>query len=97
MTFKIDRITWRDYRLCVRIARREGKELAEVLNTAGLLLTTFRFKQVKADALRRAANALENSSAEEIMKEYGGTGNSALDMQRGVVAWLRAAADKLES
>jgi hypothetical protein len=90
----MDRETWREYKLCRHQARVEGKELAEVLYSAGLLLTRSRAAEIRAHTLRAAAIQLENASATQIMRVYGGTGNSALDMQRGVVAWLRDRADR---
>lgn len=93
----IDRVTWRRWRWAVEDARRLGRPLAEVLNERALILTSERVKTLKGVALRDAANALENANVRQIIDTYGGSGNSALDMQRGVVAWLRARAEREES
>lgn len=92
----LDRESWHEYRRCVHQARVEGKELAEVLHSVGLLLTRSRVQEVRAYAMRQIAIRLENASPEQVIRTYGGSGNSALDMQRGVVAWLRAEADREE-
>lgn len=93
----IDRATWRRWQWAVEDARRLGRPLPEVLNERALLLTSDRVKAIKAAALRDAAAAMENANTRQIIDTYGGSGNSALDMQRGTVAWLRARADREEA
>lgn len=92
----IDRVTWARWRRARETARREGRELAEVLNQDALLFTQHRCLTVQAIELRSAAQLLETVSPAAFMAAYGRTGNSALDMQRAVVSWLRDRADRRE-
>lgn len=92
----IDRVTWARWRRAQDIARREGRDLAEVLNQEALLFTRDRFMVTQAIELRSAAQLLETVSPAALMAAYGRTGNSALDMQRAVVSWLRDRADLRE-
>ncbi|HET9868712.1 MAG TPA: hypothetical protein VFQ06_15545 [Nitrospira sp.] len=96
MVKPIDNVTWRRVRVLREGARVLGRDLVEVFNDHGLLLTPDRVKAIKAVALRDAARQLENATAAQVISDYGGSNNTALDMQRGVVAWLRARADREE-
>lgn len=96
MAKPIDRVTWARWEQARQHALLHGKSLPEVLNERSLLVTPDRIRTLQAVELRAAANLLENLTPQQIINAYGGGGNTALDMQRGVVAWLRQRADLRE-
>ncbi len=75
-------------------ARRLGQDPVEKLNRMGLLLTRYRYTKVRAEALREAAEQLENLSIADLLKQHHSAGRTAYDAQRAVSEWLRAKARK---
>jgi hypothetical protein len=96
VTKPIDPVTWERWRTAWRRSRQIGRDFAEYLNQVGLLLTPARRAELLAGELRRAARELENMSATRMMINDGRNSNSALDMQRATVTWLRQRADRAE-
>lgn len=96
MTKPIDRSFRARWQIALLTSRQQGRDLAEYLNQVGMLLTNHRRKELLARELRRAAAELENISPIQICQDDGRTGLTALDMQRGTVAWLRHRASLIE-
>lgn len=97
MVKPIDEVTWHQLQVAHKAARRLGRDPFEFLNQVGLLLTPARDRAVRATELRGAAHELENANPEFMVRHfYGGTGMTALDMQRAITAWLRSRADDIE-
>jgi hypothetical protein len=90
----LDAGTWEKWRIAWRRSRQHGRDFAEYLNQVGLLLTPARRAEMLSRELRRAALDLENASPAQFIKAfYGSNTDTALDMQRATVAWLRERAD----
>lgn len=92
----LDSATRAQFLAAWRSSRRLARDFGDYLNQVGLLLTPERRSDLLAKQIRKLALDLENASAEFLIKYYGGTNMSALDMQRAVTAWLRSRADQVE-
>ncbi len=84
-------------RAAVNHARRLGQDPAERLDRDGMLLTSARHHQIRADLLRDLAQELENATISDLMRRYRASSNTALDAQRVLTEWLRNKARKEES
>lgn len=68
-------------------ARAQGRDLAEVLDREGVLVTPERHRLIRKEAIREVANLLEAMSVQQIThKTIGVTGNDTKD---GIVRILR--------
>lgn len=68
-------------------AKTEGKDLAEVLDRAGVLLTPARMARIRAEAFREVAELLEQSTPAQLMDFRA---FSPLDLQNALARHLRA-------
>lgn len=69
-------------------AKTEGKDLAEVLDRAGVLLTPARMARIRAEAFREVAELLEQSTPAQFIAPLRSF--SPLDLQNALARHLRA-------
>jgi hypothetical protein len=84
---KISTMAREDFWAAADQARRRGKDLAEVLDREGYLLTETRLRQIQADALMMAAELFAETSPHQWT-----TGKTQADLQRSLSAALFAMA-----
>lgn len=68
-------------------AKTEGKDLAEVLDRSGVLLTPARVARIRAEAFREVAELLEQSTPAQLIAPLRSW--SALDLQNALSRRLR--------
>ncbi len=79
-------------------ARREGRDLWEVMEADGLMLTKARTRQVQSQALTAMLFILDRETAEGILRRYlGGRPATPQDMFDALTEWVRDYRDALEA
>lgn len=73
-------------------ARTRGRDLAEVLDREGFLLTPGRLKKIQADTIREIADLLGSTSPHQ----WSSYGNTQMDLMHGIVHKLRLLAEDRE-
>lgn len=69
-------------------AKSQGKDLAEVLDRAGVLVTPKRLARIRAEAFREVAELLETSTPAQMIAPLRSF--TPLDLQNGLARRLRA-------
>lgn len=70
-------------------ARRTGRDLWEVMEEEGLMLTRARHREVKVETLNAMLYILSHDKAENLLQRYlGGRPATAQDMFDAVLEWL---------
>lgn len=70
-------------------ARTNGRDLAEVLDREGYLLTPSRHAKIQADTIDEIADLLGSTSPHQ----WNDNGNTQMDLMAGIVRRLRVLAD----
>ena len=73
-------------------ARTRGRDLAEVLDRAGVLVTPERESRIQADVLQQVADALRDTPPRQLS-----SATNVLDFQRDLATLVQAMADKLRN
>jgi hypothetical protein len=79
-------------------ARQEGRDLWEVMEADGLMLTKIRHRQVKAQAVSSMLYILDRETAEGILRRYlGGRPATPQDMFDAMLEWVKDYRDGVEA
>ena len=71
-------------------ARREGRDLWDVMESDGFMLTKTRSRQIKSQALDAMLYILEAETAERVLQRYlGGRPGTPQDMFDAMLAWIK--------
>jgi hypothetical protein len=71
-------------------SRKEGRDLWEVMEAEGLMLTSVRTRQIKRDAIAGMLFILERETAEKLLRAYlSGRPATAQDMFDAMVRWVQ--------
>jgi hypothetical protein len=79
-------------------ARHEGRDLWELMEERGRLVTETRARQIKSEALSRLLYVLDSETAERVLQRYlGGRPATAQDMFDGMLEWLKDYKEAVEA
>jgi hypothetical protein len=79
-------------------ARREGRDLWDVMESDGFMLTRVRARQIKSEALAHLLYVLDSETAERVLQRYlGGRPATAQDMFDGMLEWLKDYKEAVEA
>jgi hypothetical protein len=71
-------------------ARREGRDLWDVMESDGFMLTKTRSRQIKSQALDAMLYVLEAETAERVLQRYlGGRPGTPQDMFNAMLLWIK--------
>lgn len=84
--------------LLLKKAREEGRDLWDVMESTGFLLTDTRRRQIKSEAITHLRYILDRETAERILQRYlSGRPATAQDMFDAMLAWLKDYQEGLEA
>lgn len=79
-------------------ARREGRDLWDVMESEGFMLTRMRSRQIKSETLTALLWLLRRESPEKLLQAYlGGRPATAADMFGAMLKWLEDYQEALEA
>lgn len=85
----VDRTTFERYRSAEALAIREGRDVIEVLDGAGMLLTPHREHTVAVRAVKELITRLEQKTPAELMQFFlGRIDGTPRDMFECVLKWM---------
>lgn len=85
----VDQITFQRYRSAVDLATREGREIIEVLDGAGMLLTPLREHTIAVRAVKELITRLEQKTPAELMQFFWQRPEGTpREMFEAVLSWM---------